>query len=198
MPAQKGYAVFFATPRGIVSIRIVMILLSLTTMSACGQNSPNAGRETRAVSPDSRNATEVIMKLEQQRRTALLKSDFKTLDHLTATGYTQISPDGAVVSKAQLLAAIRSGELRFQAIDYEAVQIRVTGDAVLVTGLSSVKGHCGSKDISGSYEVSRVYEKRNDTWEVALQRDSRSQVSLDPDATPGALEDARPAKSQSK
>ena len=96
-------------------------------------------------------------------------------------------------------AAIESGVLRFQAIDYERVQVRVTRDAVLVTSHGSVKGQNRGKDISGSYEFSRVYEKRNGTWELAIQRDSRSHVSVaGPEAARGALDDPQPRESHRK
>ena len=58
-----------------------------------------------------------IDQLEEQWRTALLKSDSTAMASLLADDYMAITPNGTLQTKEQWLAGLRSGATHFTAID---------------------------------------------------------------------------------
>lgn len=74
------------------------------------------------------------------------------------------NPDGTVSTKQQDVGSIRSGELKFAGGTYDDAQVRVFGDAAVVTGRITVKGTYKGQDISGSYRYTDVFARRGGRW----------------------------------
>ena len=115
-------------------------------------------------------AQEEIKKIELERNQALLKHDTATLDRMTSDDYTFINQRGELRTKSEILAGFKSGTFNYDAREISDLQVRVYGDAAVVTGRALQKGVENSKDYSGENRFTRVYMKQNGHWvSVALQ-----------------------------
>ena len=111
-----------------------------------------------------------LIKLEKDRAQAAVRADTAFLDQNTADDYTFITPRGVLTTKAQMLAAFKSGETKLQSYDLDDLQVRVYGDTAVVTGRSTQKGQAQGQDATGQYRFTRVYVKHNGRWQsVAFQ-----------------------------
>jgi ketosteroid isomerase-like protein len=115
-------------------------------------------------------AQEEIKKIEQKRNEALLKHDVATLDQMTSNDYSFINQRGELRTKAEILSGFKSGSFNYDAREISDLEVRVYGDAAVVTGRAKQKGVENSKDYSGENRFTRVYVKQNGRWlSVALQ-----------------------------
>ena len=116
------------------------------------------------------NVQEELKKLENDRAQAVLKGDTATLDRMTADDYTVINISGQLLTKAQVLEAIKSGDLKYDQLENNDLQVRVYGDTAVLTGRTAQKGQFKGKDISGQTRFTRVYLKQHGKWQaVAFQ-----------------------------
>ena len=111
--------------------------------------------------------------MEKDRAQAVVKKDTATLEKMTADDYQLIDTNGKMRSKAETMDAIKSGAITIQSNDVDDLKVQVYGNAAVVTGRSSPKGTIDGKDISGPIRFTRVYVKRNGTWQSVLFQQTR-------------------------
>ena len=115
-------------------------------------------------------AEQELRRLEAELAQAALKADTSFLDRVMADDYTAVNASGLVRDKAQALADFKSGDLKLTALNLDVEGVRTYGDAVLVTGLATMKGTYRGQDISGQNRYIRVYVRRDGRWQaVAFQ-----------------------------
>jgi len=109
-----------------------------------------------------------IVALESELRSAQLAGDVNVLDKLIADELLFTGPDGSVGTKAQDLAAHRSGAVRFRAHEPEELRIRRVGADVAVTALRArLVVEVGGTLSSGIYRYTRVWAReRGGGWRV--------------------------------
>ena len=116
------------------------------------------------------NVQEELKRLENDRAQAVLKGDTAALDRMTADDYTVINISGQLLTKAQVLEAIKSGDLKYDQLENNDLQVRVYGVTAVLTGRTAQKGQFKGKDISGQTRFTRVYLKQHGKWQaVAFQ-----------------------------
>jgi ketosteroid isomerase-like protein len=129
---------------------------------AAAQDNTNASRDAAAV--------EEIKQLEEARNQAILRGDASALERMTADDYTFITLKGELRTKADIVKGFASGSFKYQSRSISDLNIRIYGEAAIVTGRSVQEGSENGKDYSGSYRFTRVYVKQNGAWKtVALQ-----------------------------
>jgi ketosteroid isomerase-like protein len=114
-----------------------------------------------------------IENLEAEWRTALVQNDVATVNRLLADDYLGINPNGTLETKADALAAQRSGSVKISSIEPENLKVRVYGETAVVTSKVQVEGHDGDRNISGLYHYTRVYSRREGQWKVVSFEASR-------------------------
>ena len=80
---------------------------------------------------------QAVLAAEECRRQALLSADLEALQGLLADALVYVHSTAASDSKDSYLAKLRSGGLRYQALQFDDVQARLlgtAGDAAVVTG----------------------------------------------------------------
>jgi CubicO group peptidase (beta-lactamase class C family) len=107
-----------------------------------------------------------ILRLEEQRRRALLQSNIGALDTLVADDYVETGTTGAVRSKSQNIADLKSGGVKLDYLNFSNLTVRVNADTAVVTGLITRKGNARGKSFSGQTRYTRVYVKRNGRWQA--------------------------------
>ena len=113
---------------------------------------------------------EELKNLENERAKAVVKGDIAALDPVTADDYTVINIAGQLLTKPQIFDAIKSGDIKYEELENNDLQVRVYGNTAVLTGRTTQKGQFKGKDISGQTRFTRVYVKQHGKWQaVAFQ-----------------------------
>ncbi len=146
---------------------LVLVVLAIAAVAvSLGQMAENKS------APQGKVEQELI-KLEQDRAQAVIRGDTAFLEQNTADDYTFITPRGTLMTKAQLLANLKSGEIKLQSQNLDDLQVRVYGETAVLTGRSTQKGQFLGQDSSGQYRFTRVYVKQNGRWQSAAFQSTR-------------------------
>ena len=119
---------------------------------------------TRAESGES--IEQAIKRLDHERIQAQISADGPALDRLYATDFLGVGPSGTVRTKAQVIADFTSGELKFQTITTDEVQVRVYGNTAVETGRSTMVGQDKGKGVPRDTRFTRVWVKLVGRWQL--------------------------------
>ena len=112
--------------------------------------------------------------MEEQWRTALLKSDAAAMESLLADDYMAITPDGTLQTKEQWLVGLRSGATHFKSIEISDRRVRFYGPTALLTSRADTSGTNAGVDFSGSYRYTRVFVRNaQGQWKIVSFEASR-------------------------
>ena len=98
------------------------------------------------------------------RFTAMVRCDLMALDTLLGPELTYIHSDGALESKAQFLATLRTGRLHYEAIEPGDLKTRVYGEVGIVTGRSRMRVIAGSELLQFSVRFTAIYRHSAKSW----------------------------------
>jgi uncharacterized protein (TIGR02246 family) len=145
--------------------RAVAALLALSFALAIGLWATHALAHS-----SSDKSKEEVRALEAARNDAIVRGDAATLERMTSDDYTFITLRGELRTKAEIVKGFATGAFKYESREISDLNIRVYGNAAVVTGRSTQKGTENGKDYSGDYWFTRVYVKENGRWlTVALQ-----------------------------
>ena len=97
---------------------------------------------------------------------ALAKNDVAALDKFYASDYTLTNESGEITTKAPRLAAIKSGELKYESATFADADVRVYGNAAVATYHAMVKGQYKGKPVGGHLRATLTFVKNKGTWQV--------------------------------
>ena len=109
-------------------------------------------------------ATAEIRALELTHNEALVHGDAAALAQITADDFTFITPRGFLIDKAQMLKGVSDGAFRYEYRQIYDLNIRVFGDAAVVTGRSVHSGQQDGRELSDAYRFTRVYVHQQGRW----------------------------------
>jgi ketosteroid isomerase-like protein len=130
-----------------------------------------APRTTVAQTPDT--AQSEIASLDTQRCDALTRGDVQTLDRLLSKDLVYTHATGWRQTKAEFLASIRSGELRYHVFTMHTVSSHVYGDTVIVTGSASGKVRNKGQELGVSLLFLEAYAKQEGRWQLVAWQSTR-------------------------
>ena len=137
---------------------IALVMLAATSI-ALGQKH-SAKRDQR------RNIEQAIRRLDDQRIQAQVHADATTLDRIYADDFIGVGPRGTVRTKPQVIADFTSGDLKFQSITTDEIQVRVYGNTAVETGLSTMTGQDKGKDVPRDTRFTRVWVNQRGRWRL--------------------------------
>src|SRR5947199_4115877 len=114
--------------------RALSIAVLVLTVAPMGEGQKQSARG------DQTSVEEVIRKLDNERIQAQIHADATALDRIYAADFIGVGPSGTVRTKPQVILDFTSGDLKFQSITTDDVQVRVYGDTAVETGLSTMIG----------------------------------------------------------
>ncbi|MDQ6861366.1 MAG: nuclear transport factor 2 family protein [Verrucomicrobiota bacterium] len=110
-----------------------------------------------------------VTKIEHDFSAALVKGETAVLEPMMADDLQIVTPDGATETKAQFLADVKSGDLKFEASDISDIKVHgADADMAVVTYRSSDKGKYKGNDVSGEYRWTDVLMKRDGKWQFIV------------------------------
>jgi len=112
-----------------------------------------------------------VRDLHGERWQAALNDDTGFFEKELANRYFGVAADGHLRTKAETIDALKSGSLRYEAIDEGEVGVNTYGDdAAIVNSTASIKGTIEGKPVNGKYRATCMYVKERGSWrEVAFQ-----------------------------
>lgn len=119
-------------------------------------------------SSENQSTENEIRQMIEQFRTALLKRDTDALARIWADNYTFINAKGAVLTKAQRVANLKSGATKFDTMEADKdITVVVYGnDLALATGRLTIKGQYSGKATSGQFQSRHVWAKLPSGWQL--------------------------------
>ena len=109
---------------------------------------------------------QAIKKLDQERIQAQIGADTVALDRIYGDDFIGVGPRGRVRTKAQVISDFRSGELKFQSITTDEVQVRIYENTAVETGLSTMIGQDKGKAVPRDTRFTRVWVKQHGHWRL--------------------------------
>lgn len=141
-------------PKIIPSLAITIALLSF----AFGQKQQQ--------SMDKQSEQE-IREMIAKYHTALLQRDIPTLEKIWADDYVFVNVAGSVVTKAQRLANVKSGQTALESLNkQEDITVRVYQNSAVATSRLTIKGQYSGQATSGQYRSIHVWVKGPTGWQL--------------------------------
>jgi len=147
-------------------ILATIVLVLAVTCQAFAQAKPAAPAKGASVEQE-------LIKLENDWNDAQVKRDVAALGRILADDLTIIDPEGTIVTKAQALANLKSGEDAFTSAVADEMKVRVYGDAAVVLGRNTVKEQYKGKDLSGPYRFTDTWIKKDGRWQCVATAGSK-------------------------
>lgn len=148
----------------IVILLITVIFTSCATPTE-GTKSTAAPSATASVEV-SANTEKEVEAVRQEYDKAAVSQDAATFDRLASDDYTLTQPDGKVVTKAEMIAMAKSGDVKVEKGQSDNVKIRLYGNTALVTGRWTEKSTNKGKPFAGTMQYTTVYVKKNGKWQI--------------------------------
>jgi ketosteroid isomerase-like protein len=137
---------------------IAVLVLTVVSMAV--------GQEQSARDSHSTTVEETIRKLDIERIQAQIHADATALDRIYAADFIGVGPSGTVRTKPQVILDFTSGNLKFQSITTDDVQVRVYGNTAVETGLSTMIGQDKGKTVPRDTRFTRVWVKQQGHWRL--------------------------------
>ena len=139
---------------------LVIAVLALTATSIAMGQKQGARRDQR------RSVEHTIRQLDNERIQAQIGADAVALDRIYADDFIGVGPSGTVRTKAQVISDFTSGDLKFQSISTDEVQVRVYGNTAVETGLSTMSGQDRGKAVPRDTRFTRVWVRQQGRWRL--------------------------------
>lgn len=139
---------------------LVIAVLTLTLTSIALGQEQSANRNQRS------SVEQAIRQLDNERIQAQIGADAAALDRIYADDFIGVGPSGTVRTKAQVISDFTSGDLKFQSITTDEVQVRVYENTAVETGLSTMVGQDKGKAVPRDTRFTRVWVKQQGRWRL--------------------------------
>jgi len=128
---------------------------------------------TRSGANQKGNDEQAVRQLLDEISTALGRADTAALDRIYADDYTLVNESGVLTTKAPRLAAIKSGELKFESVAFDEVNVRLYGNTAVATYRVTSKGQFKGQEIGGQSRATSTYVKMKGRWQLVAAQVSR-------------------------
>ena len=148
--------------KGEFSMRWILVtaVLPLTLTSVALGQEQSSSRDQRS------SVEQAIRQLDRERIQAQIGADAVALDRIYANDFIGVGPSGTVRTKAQVISDFTSGDLKFQSITTDEVQVRVYENTAVETGLSTMSGQDKGKAVPRDTRFTRVWVKQQGRWRL--------------------------------
>jgi uncharacterized protein (TIGR02246 family) len=151
---QRSLSLFF------MRLTLVVGVVVLTAPSIALGQEQGASRDQKS------SVEQAIRQLDNERIQAQIGADAVALDRIYADDFIGVGPSGTVRTKPQVISDFTSGDLKFQSITTDDVQVRVYGNTAVETGLSTMIGQDKGKAVPRDTRFTRVWVKQQGRWRL--------------------------------
>jgi uncharacterized protein (TIGR02246 family) len=140
--------------------KLVVVALALTAASLASGQKQSASRDQRS------SVDQAIRQLDNERIRAQISANAVALDRIYADDFIGVGPSGTMRTKPQVISDFTSGDLKFQSIRTDEVQVRVYENTAVETGLSTMVGQDKGKAVPRDTRFTRVWVKQQGRWRL--------------------------------
>ena len=105
-----------------------------------------------------------LAKFENDFAVILVKNDTAALEGKLAADWKLILSDGTVLTRDELVKAIKSGKLKVTTDSVMDLEVRVYGDAAVIIGISDSKGLWDGQTFTGRDRFTDVFIRKEGKW----------------------------------
>jgi len=141
--------------------RIVLAMamtLALPALILCQTNGKNS---------DKKGGEQAVRQTIAELTTALKNNDLAALDRVYADDYTLVGDTGIIMTKAERIAAFKSGDLKYESITTEVLNIHMSGDTATAVTRITTKLAAGGKFNDGKFITTLTFVKIKGRWQLA-------------------------------
>lgn len=122
--------------------------------------------------PASSGVEASLKAIEEKWDVANLKGDTATLSAIFADTFISTNAEGKVRTKAELLAQVKSGEIKYQTSKVDDMKVYVYGDAAVVNGRWTAKFVEKGKNVDTIERFTDTYVRQNGQWKCVASQGS--------------------------
>ena len=123
---------------------------------------------------------EEVRRADAARVMATIAADADRLESLLSDQLTYGHADGRVQNKAEFLAAVRSNRMRYEAYDYEEMQIdRAAADIAVITGRASLRVRTSEQHLAFRLRFLAVWRQEAGAWRLLAYQSTQLPPSSD-------------------
>jgi ketosteroid isomerase-like protein len=132
--------------------------------------SPVAYAKVEANRPNQyKKAEQEVLRLEYEQNEAFLRNDAEAIARALADDFIEITARGTIRTKAEMIAEVKSGEVKFDYLKIEEIKVRGYGNTAVVNVRVTSKGrYKGQEFKSNRLWYTRVYVKDHGRWQCVL------------------------------
>ena len=148
--------------------RAVIVSCLVTALAAVGV--------AQTASPEAGRASQIerqLIDVERQRFAAMVAANVGTLERLLADELTYTHTTGTTDTKAELLASLSSGALKYLSIEPEEMRARPYDEVGVVTGRAAMKVRTGGQELAFRIAFTDVYVRRDGRWQMVAWQSTR-------------------------
>ncbi|QAT87951.1 nuclear transport factor 2 family protein [Corallococcus sp. AB011P] len=138
---------------------------TLTTVLALA----TGAAEARDPAQDERE----LLKVEAALCRAFETADVATLRKSLDARFTLTDSKGTVTDLEQNLAEVAKKDPVYEVFRNHHQKIRLYGDAAVVTGITTLKGHSGKTQFEGDFQFTDTWVYRDGQWKLAASHATR-------------------------
>jgi uncharacterized protein (TIGR02246 family) len=136
--------------------------------------SPFAHGQTDARAPAGNSKVEEeIRRLEREWFDSYVRGDRAAFDRIVADDAVMTYGNGKVGNKSEAIAEIKAPADASYSLTSDDVQVRVYGDAAIVTGRVTEKGIFNGRSLNSQSRYTDVWVRRNGRWQVVAAQNTR-------------------------
>ena len=143
----------------------IAMMIALPALILCQTNGKNDGKKS--------GSEQAVRQTLDDLTAGLRNSDTSVLDRIYADNYTFVGDAGMMMTKAERIAAFKSGDLKYESISHEVVSFHLFGDTATVITRFTGKMAPGVKYSGGKFLTSLTFVKLKGRWQLVAAHNTR-------------------------
>jgi putative tryptophan/tyrosine transport system substrate-binding protein len=131
-----------------------------------------AQNSARTTAESTVSAEEEILRVEEQRRQAILHNDAAAMDRLLADEFIRTDYEGRTHDRADELSLYKDNRRQTQSWQASDVKVRVYSDAAVVTERVAAKDVLDGQPRNAEFRFTHVWAKRDGRWQLVARHGS--------------------------
>lgn len=111
---------------------------------------------------------QLVKELEYEFIASCLRADIDKLDTILADRFIFTDPKGILMTKAEWLDSMKSGEFVFNSLTISDLQVHLSNNIASAKAELNVQAKSKKADYHGVYSALDIYEKREGKWQMIL------------------------------
>jgi ketosteroid isomerase-like protein len=123
------------------------------------------------------STAETLKELERQWAVAIKAGDSERIGRILGEDWIEVSNDGEKLTRAQLIAGVKSGRVKVESIEFGPFEVKVLGDVAVVQGSHVEENTTNGQHSRGEVVWMDVFANRDGKW-VVVRSQSAARVEV--------------------